>query len=252
MNTHLPHPDASYTSPSQQARAMTEQWVAENAYCPACGQPLERLPNNTKAADFVCPSCGPSFELKSKRGPFGAKIVDGSYTALMQRLHSDDNPHLFLMTHNSAVVTSFWVIPKYCFTPDAVEQRPPLAPTARRAGWVGCNIVLERLPLSGRVYYVQGDTIQPKPSVLRQFAATRYLENVALERRSWLMDVMEVVVQLGRTEFSLSEVYQYADHLSTLHPDNHNIEAKIRQQLQLLRDQGQIEFVGRGHYRRVT
>jgi type II restriction enzyme len=34
-----------------------------------------------------------------------------------------------------------------------------------------------------------------------------------------------------------------------LHPQNRNIEAKIRQQLQMLRDHGLIEFLGNGRYR---
>ncbi|EKC57958.1 Dam-replacing, partial [human gut metagenome] len=32
----------------------------------------------------------------------------------------------------------------------------------------------------------------------------------------------------------------------------HNVEAKIRQQLQQLRDKGFIEFTTRGHYRKLS
>jgi type II restriction enzyme len=35
------------------------------------------------------------------------------------------------------------------------------------------------------------------------------------------------------------------------HINNNNVEAKIRQQLQLLRDKGFIEFAERGNYREV-
>ncbi|MBQ1398560.1 MAG: restriction endonuclease, partial [Clostridia bacterium] len=35
------------------------------------------------------------------------------------------------------------------------------------------------------------------------------------------------------------------------HIHNNNIEAKIRQQLQILRDKGFIEFLERGHYRKI-
>ena len=38
--------------------------------------------------------------------------------------------------------------------------------------------------------------------------------------------------------------------LAGKHPDNHHIKDKIRQQLQMLRDNGIIEFIGRGHYRK--
>ena len=36
-----------------------------------------------------------------------------------------------------------------------------------------------------------------------------------------------------------------------LNPQNHNVEAKIRQQLQILRDLGFIEFLGKGQYRKI-
>ena len=44
--------------------------------------------------------------------------------------------------------------------------------------------------------------------------------------------------------FSLSEIYSFVQRLSMLHPNNNNVEAKIRQQLQALRDLGMSEFLG--------
>lgn len=49
--------------------------------------------------------------------------------------------------------------------------------------------------------------------------------------------------------FTLQDVYQYEDHLSDLYPNNDHIQAKIRQQLQVLRDQHLIDFLGNGEYR---
>lgn len=46
-------------------------------------------------------------------------------------------------------------------------------------------------------------------------------------------------------------MYQFVDELQLKHIDNHNIEAKIRQQLQVLRDKGFIEFLGNGQYRKL-
>jgi DpnI-like restriction endonuclease len=54
---------------------------------------------------------------------------------------------------------------------------------------------------------------------------------------------------LNKKEFTLGEVYAFADELVCLHPHNKNIEPKIRQQLQGLRDLGFVEFVGGGNYR---
>jgi len=55
----------------------------------------------------------------------------------------------------------------------------------------------------------------------------------------------------GGETFTLEDIYRHEKHLAKLHPDNRNIRAKIRQQLQVLRDEGFIEFIGRGVYRRI-
>jgi type II restriction enzyme len=41
----------------------------------------------------------------------------------------------------------------------------------------------------------------------------------------------------------------FEGELAAKHPENHNIRAKIRQQLQVFRDLGFIEFLGSGEYR---
>jgi type II restriction enzyme len=44
---------------------------------------------------------------------------------------------------------------------------------------------------------------------------------------------------------------KFEEHLSHLHPDNRHVRDKIRQQLQVLRNRGLIEFVKPGVYRRI-
>lgn len=46
-------------------------------------------------------------------------------------------------------------------------------------------------------------------------------------------------------------MYNYKDELEELYPNNNNLESKIRQNLQHLRDKGYIEFISRGKYRRL-
>jgi type II restriction enzyme len=70
-----------------------------------------------------------------------------------------------------------------------------------------------------------------------------------LSVKGWLLDIMGCVEKLGIKEFSLDDVYGFENALSKKHPDNHHIKAKIRQQLQFLRDKGYLEFVERGRYR---
>jgi len=67
----------------------------------------------------------------------------------------------------------------------------------------------------------------------------------------WRLDTFNVVSKIPANIFKLKQVYSHKQHLQELHPENQNVEAKIRQQLQELRDLGLIEFVDRGIYRKL-
>jgi type II restriction enzyme len=60
---------------------------------------------------------------------------------------------------------------------------------------------------------------------------------------------MKCIEAIGRREFSLDDVYAHEDRLHHLYPGNRNVRPKIRQQIQVLRDQGYLDFTGRGRYR---
>jgi type II restriction enzyme len=45
--------------------------------------------------------------------------------------------------------------------------------------------------------------------------------------------------------------YSFADELQKKHPENNFVHAKIRQQLQYLRDKGFVQFVSPGKYRKI-
>ena len=69
-----------YKSPSQRIRVLSELWMKNEMYCPSCGRDtLQKLPNNSKLADFFCDNCGEIYELKSKGSPIGRSILDGAY-----------------------------------------------------------------------------------------------------------------------------------------------------------------------------
>lgn len=71
-----------------------------------------------------------------------------------------------------------------------------------------------------------------------------------LSSRGWLMDVFRYMEEIKGETFTLQDMYGFEERLAILHPDNHNIRAKIRQQLQMLRDRGLIRFMERGVYRK--
>jgi predicted RNA-binding Zn-ribbon protein involved in translation (DUF1610 family) len=91
----------AYTSGSQSARAWTEAWVSTWAYCPHCGNAkIASFPNNSPLADFFCTSCNEEFELKSQKGKFGMRVVDGAFKTKCERLAASNNPNLFLMNYD--------------------------------------------------------------------------------------------------------------------------------------------------------
>jgi len=68
----------------------------------------------------------------------------------------------------------------------------------------------------------------------------------------WKKDVFSCLLNITKDVFGLDEVYKYKKQLFRLHPENRNIRPKIRQQLQMLRDLGLLEFtVKRGVYRKL-
>jgi type II restriction enzyme len=248
-------PPATYVSSSQRARVFTESWVAAHLFCPNCGaRRIVRLPPNAPVADFACAGCREQFELKSKHGRLGPKVADGAYGAKMIRLAADTNPNLALMSYDLArfVVTDFFFVPKQFFTANLIERRPPLAATARRAGWIGSNILLREVPDSGKVWFVRDGEALPQDLVRETWRSTLFLRDVGFSARGWLIEVMKCVETLGGDVFTLADAYGFEDRLSQLYPGNRNVRPKIRQQLQVLRDRGFLVFLGRGRYRLRT
>lgn len=205
---------------------------------------------NKPVADFLCPACASDYELKSKKGKFATKATDGAYATMISRINRQNAPSFFFLGHDGIRVHTFFTVPAHYFTPDIIEKRRPLGPTARRAGWVGCNILLRQIPASGRIYYIRNGEEQSRQQVMDTYAATSFLRNTASSQlRGWLLDVMWCIEKLGEREFALNDVYRFEHHLAVLHPQNHHIRPKIRQQLQYLRDMGYLSFTGRGKYR---
>jgi type II restriction enzyme len=65
----------------------------------------------------------------------------------------------------------------------------------------------------------------------------------------WKADVLTAIRVLNKIEFTNQELYELVPRLRKSHPKNLNIEAKIRQQLQYLRDSGQLVHVRKGLWR---
>lgn len=250
FNTNLAE---GYKSNSQIARILTENWVLNNSYCPSCGDlPLKEFENNRPVADFYCKKCSEEFELKSKNGKLTNTIADGAYSSMIERINSKNNPNFFFLTYSKEWrVQDFLIIPKQFFTEDIILKRPPLAPTAIRSGWIGCNIDISKVAESGKVFLVKNSEIIDREMINRSFNKTLFLRQTSNDAKGWILDIMKCIDEIKTDVFKLDEVYKFEQKLKSKYPNNNYIKDKIRQQLQLLRDKGMIEFVGRGKYKKV-
>ncbi len=255
MNLNFNHSLAEkYASSSQIARVLTENWVNNNIYCPSCGNnKLESFKNNNPVGDFYCDNCNSEYELKSKKDSFSQKIVDGAYKAMIRRINSDNNPHFFFLNYSSKtlLVQNFLVIPKHYFITDIIEKRKPLSEKARRAGWIGCNILLQSIPSTGKIFFVRDSKVEERKNVLDFWARTAFLSTQKKESRGWTIELLKLIDKIDEKEFDLKRVYQFEDYLKQRFPNNNFIKDKIRQQLQILRDKSILEFRGNGKYKKI-
>ena len=244
-----------YKSPSQRARIISEAWGSRNLYCPGCDSPrLEASTANTRLVDFVCPNCAAAFQLKSQSRPFSHRITDAAYGPMRRAVEESRTPHFLTLHYDPRLwrVLDLTLLPAFALTTSCLEERKPLSLGARRAGWVGCNILLFKIPVDARIMVISNGRASSPASVRWRFRRLRPLEGVEHESRGWALDVLNVVRSLSESRFRLADVYNRAEELRELHPGNLHIREKIRQQLQRLRDMGFVEFLGGGTYLRKS
>lgn len=242
---------ANYKSASQQARVISENWFLKNVYCLACdADSVKQTTANTKATDFVCPKCKHHYELKAFERRPRRTLPDGAYSSMLQLVTSGKAPTLCLLEHTGEwQVRSLTAFHSSFLVPDVVEKRPPLAPTARRAGWVGCNIRLDHIDSDGEIAVVDNCVVQPVAEVRKRFQRFLPLAGKSAEQRGWTLLTLRMVRGLGKNSFNLQDLYAQEADFARAYPGNRHIKEKIRQQLQILRDLGVLAFEDRGEYR---
>jgi type II restriction enzyme len=169
---------------------------------------------------------------------------------MISAVRSDNVPNLFLLQYTDVwIVKNLLLVPYFFFTESVIQRRKPLGPHARRAGWIGCNILLSEIPPDGKLRIIT-EGVTANPSELRKrFDQVRPLSRLGSEMRGWTLEVLRAIRQIDRPEFTLDEIYEFEPRLSLAHPKNRNVRPKIRQQLQKLRDFDFLEFVSPGRYR---
>ncbi len=145
---------ASYTSNSQRARVLSEAWVLRNGYCLACkSDSLLQTAANTRTKDFICPQCSHGYELKSTRRRI--REPNRGWGILRDDGNDSRRPHAqlsYCLEYSPTwEVRDLTALHHSLITQDCIEERKALGPMARRAGWIGCNIILPKIALEGRI-----------------------------------------------------------------------------------------------------
>ena len=244
-------------SQSQIARRITEHWAENNLFCLSCpSNKLAAARTGYPVQDFTCPKCNTTYQLKSKNGRHGNQVANSAYHPKITSIRQGQAPsYAFLeYSRNNLKVTSLFVVPGHFITESIIQRRPPLPPTARRAGWIGSNLLLSKLPSDARIPVVlDGHPVEPD-IVRNEWNKFRFLKTDPRASGGWGVEILSAVRQLqstaGQDTFTLQQFYGlFRASLASLHPENHHIEARVRRQLQLLRDNRILEFLGRGNYR---
>ena len=154
-------------------------------------------------------------------------------------------------------MTDLFVLPGHLLSPTIIQERRPLSATAKRSGWIGSNILLSRLPVDARVQVVSAGVPRDPTDVRRDWARYRFLQTDRRSRGGWgatiLLCVRTLQQETKSREFTLQDFYaRFGNELASRYPNNKNIDAKIRQQLQVLRDGAVLEFLGHGRYKAIT
>ncbi len=266
LSSYFSQATRTYNNPSQIARKVTETWARDNLYCPRCGYPLEPYKDNTKVYDFYCDHSDQrfllastsidDFQLKSTKSfpynYFPSKLIGAEYYTTIRSLEEGVFPSLILLHYDRAEmeVQDGLFIHRLSVTRNSINQRKPLSERAVRRNWVGAEILLNNIPEIGKIDMIHESRIIPKETVMSGWTSVERVFKGDLENRGWISDVMLVVDELPEV-FSLDDIYSYTSRLGERHPNNMHVKDKIRQQLQVLRDQGYLKFVSRGKYQRM-
>lgn len=129
-----------------------ERLVAKTCACPKCkrSRTLHRLPPGFKCADVICDFCGFLAQVKTctvvdvERAP--DTIMGAAWGPQKQRMDAGIYFPLYIVTlSKDGKSQAIYYLSADLQEPGIFQERPPLKPTARRAGWIGFNYRLAHI-----------------------------------------------------------------------------------------------------------
>jgi type II restriction enzyme len=255
MNLRLPAQfGEGYKSASQRARRITEPWGADHLYCCACtSDRLSPEKTNTHVSDFLCPECTERYQLKSHGKKLGSGILGSNYQKMLDAILGNRTPNFFLLHYQLPewMVRNLLFIPRFAISPSVIIKRKPLSATAERSKWTGYVLNIRLIPDSAKIPLIIESSEVNRREVRERYSRIARLQTLKPEQRGWTLDVLRCVESLPNPVFTNDDVYAFEPDLARLYSDNHHIQPKIRQQLQVLRDRGLLRQVERGVWQRV-
>jgi type II restriction enzyme len=244
---------AGRTSPSQQVKLISEGWFTAEAYCLNCTSPhVTATTAGTAFRDHFCTVCGQGYELKSGKRAHTRTVQDGGYDSMMREIRAENPPALMLLQYDPAWrVQRLVAVHPVFLTPAVVRKRPKphIRPVSGDEYWM-CDLDLTVIPSDGKIFVVQSGGVRPEAVVRQEFRRSKRFADIPLKLRGWTSLVLSVVRRLGKKEFTLAEIYAHEGMMHAVYPENSHVRDKIRQQMQVLRDLGYVEFLSkRGEYR---
>lgn len=237
-----------YENSSKKMQKITQMWITQNLPCLYCGKSyLIKAETNCQQADFACPSCSEIYVLKYRNSPISDRLPIGAYQPMIQKVESLKNPNfLFLQYDRKELrIQNLFLIPRYFFCADTIERCQPLSNPTRRRGWVGCNILLNRVPAEGYIYVVENGTEYVMQEVLQNRKQTNFMRAYKPRAREWMIDMLNLIQD---KEFTVEEMCAYAPIMEIRYAGITDAELRIKKVLQILRDNGIIVFIGNGKY----
>ena len=124
-----------------------------------------------------------------------------------------------------------------------IEPRKKLTETAKRAGLQGCRIALNMIPSFGKITYIKNNKEIDKKIINYKLLKVSAFKNSNLKNKSWKLELLSIIDSIPETIFSVNDLYEFISELEKKHSNNHHIDAKIRETLQQLRDEGYVKFL---------
>lgn len=130
-----------------------EVFVAKRITCPGCKsteRTLRTLPRNFKCADVICDFCGYLAQVKTTKAPkddldlLPSTILGASWGPQADRMDAGVYFSLFIVTVTQKRKAAVYFLPRDLQTRKMFVPRNELSPTAKRSGWKGHMIHLDK------------------------------------------------------------------------------------------------------------